>query len=151
MEEHTVIVSDLNEAPLRSLRISSFFFVLVNGIPNMNIPLVVFLVVFLCFHISRLCLLRLSSTEKANQRLRSEILELQPGPPNSWSTLRPCSLCFHDVAMPKMSYSKCVKIVLNVSSIECQNANALRQLRPYKQDSQGSEAMVPKDSGWSQS
>ena len=115
----------------------------------------VFLVVFLCFSSSFSCFscslrrFRLSSTEKANQRLRSEILELQPGPPNSWSTLRPCSLCFHDVAMPKMSYSKCVKV--NVSSIECQNANALRQLRPYKQDSQGSEAMVPKDSGWSQS
>ena len=91
MEEHTVIVSDLNEAPLRSLRISTFFFVLVNGIPSgipSGIPLF-----FMFFHVFQcsLRLFRLSSTEKANQRLRSEILELQPGPPNSWSTLRPCS------------------------------------------------------------
>eukprot|EP00434_Breviolum_minutum_P034111 symbB.v1.2.030183.t1/scaffold3354.1/size58575/4 len=39
-----------------------------------------------------------SDLNEANQRLRSEILELQPGPPNSWSTLRPCSPC-----SPKMS------------------------------------------------
>lgn len=108
MEEHTVIVSDLNEAPLRSLRISSFFFVLVNGIPSGIPSFPLFFMFFICF----------SSSFSSFKHWKGEsTAPLRNFRASAWAPefLVDASPMFahvrHDVAMPKMSYSKCVTML----------------------------------------